>query len=489
MSARLKPPSLHLAVDLGAESGRVALGRLEGGKLEVEILHRFKNTPALLGGYLHWDLPRLWLEILEGLKKAPPGVLSLGVDGWGVDYALLGPDGDLLGLPRHYRDPHHLAAFQKVLEEIPREDIFAQTGIQFMPINTLYQLIALRDGNRALLEAAQTFLMLPDLFHHWLCGATAVEWTNVSTTQLADPRTRTWSEALLQRLELPRHLFPAPTPPGTRLGPLRDEVAREVGQGMTVVAPCTHDTASAVAAVPAQGEGWAYISSGTWSLVGLELPQPVLSPEALAMNLTNEGGLDGTTRLLKNVMGLWLLQECRQAWGERYSYADLTAMAEGVEPFRSLLNPDDPRFLLTHEVAGPMPRRIQAYCQETGQPLPQTEAEIARTIYDSLALQYRRVVEGLEQLSGRLITRLHVVGGGSQNRLLGQLTADACAREVRAGPAEATLIGNLLVTARAVGALPGSVREVVRASFTPKTYRPRTLPGLEAAYQQLLRLP
>jgi len=485
----MRSPSLHLAVDLGAESGRVALGRLEGGRLEVEILHRFNNTPALLGGYLHWDLPRLWLEILEGLSKAPPGVQSLGVDGWGVDYALLGPDGDLLGLPRHYRDPHHLAAFQRVLEDLPREEVFAQTGVQFLPINTLYQLVALREGNPGLLEAAQTFLMLPDLFHHWLCGAIAVEWTNASTTQLAQPHTRTWSEALLQRLGLPQRLFLPPVPPGTVLGPLRGEVARAVGQEILVVAPCTHDTASAVAAVPAEGDSWAYISSGTWSLVGLEQAQPVLSPQALAMNLTNEAGLDGTIRLLKNVMGLWLLQECRRSWGGRYSYAELTEMAEGAEPFRSLINPDDPRFLLSHEVAGPMPKRIQTYCQETGQPLPQSEAQIARTIYDSLALQYRRVVEGLEQLTGRPITRLHVVGGGAQIRLLCQLTADASGREVWAGPVEATLIGNLLVTSRAVGALPGSVREAVRASFTPETHQPRPLPGLEAAYQRLLGLP
>jgi rhamnulokinase len=483
------PASLHLAIDLGAESGRVALGRLEGGRLEVEILHRFKNTPVLLGTHLHWDLPGLWRQILEGLKKAPPGVASLGVDGWGVDFALLGPDGGLVGLPHHYRDARHVAAYEQVLGRIPREEIFERTGIQFMPINTLYQLAALREGNPRLLEAAERLVMLPDLFHYWLCGKIAVEWTNASTTQLADPRTRTWSQELLERLGLPEGLFSPPVPPGTVLGPLRAEVTREAGQRPTVVAPCTHDTASAVAAIPAEGEGWAYISSGTWSLVGVELPEPVLSPQALAMNLTNEGGLDGSTRLLKNVMGLWLLQECRHAWGERPDYAELTAMAEGAEPFRSLVNPDDPRFLLTNEVAGPMPQRIQAYCRESGQPVPAGEAEIARTIYDSLALQYRRVVEGLERVTGRSITRLHVVGGGSQNRLLCQLTADVSGREVIAGPVEATTLGNLLVTARAVGALEGELRGVVRRSFPTETYLPRDVPAGSEAYDRLQALP
>lgn len=481
--------SLHLAVDLGAESGRVALGRLEGEHLEVEILHRFKNTPALLGGHLHWDLMGLWREILEGLRKAPPGIASLGVDGWGVDFALLGPDGELVGLPHHYRDIRHVAAYEQVLKRLPREEIFGETGVQFMPINTLYQLVALREGNPRLLEAAEHFVMLPDLFHHWLSGEIAVEWTNASTTQLADPRTRTWSQGLMERLELPARLFSHPVPPGTVLGSLRDEVARELGWQTTVVAPCTHDTASAVAAIPAEGDGWAYISSGTWSLVGVELPGPVLSPQALAMNLTNEGGLDGTTRLLKNVMGLWLLQECRHAWGDSHSYAELTAMAEGIQPFRSLINPDDPRFLLTNEIAGPMPARIQAYCRESGQTIPAGEAEITRTIYDSLALQYRRVVEGLERITGCSITRLHVVGGGSQNRMLCQLTADVTGREVIAGPVEATTLGNLLVTARAVGALGGDLRRVVRHSFPTEAYLPRDLPSRSEAYDRLRALP
>lgn len=481
--------SLHLAVDLGAESGRVALGRLEAGRLEVEILHRFANIPVNLNGHLHWDLPTIWLEILEGLKKAPNGVSSLGVDGWGVDYALLGPDDDLVVLPTHYRDSRNLAAYQRVLSKFGRDLIFEESGIQFMPINTLYQIEAQAYTNPKILETSKTFLMLPDLFHFWLSGKKAVEWTNASTTQFANPLTKNWSEKIVEKMGWPRGLFGLPIAPGTVLGPMREEVAREVGQQTTVVAPCTHDTASAVAAVPAEGQNWAYISSGTWSLVGLELPAPVISSETLRLNLTNEGGLDGTTRLLKNVMGLWLLQECRRAWSSQYDYASLSTMAENAQAFRSLINPDDSSFLLPNESAGPMPVRIRDYCQKTRQPLPETEAETARTIYDSLALKYRAVIEMLEKVSRTSVDRVHVVGGGSQNKLLCQLTADISGREVIAGPVEATIIGNLLVTARAVGRLHSDSRSVVRASFATQRFTPRDVPLSEEAYARFKALP
>jgi len=481
--------SLHLAVDLGAESGRVALGRLEEGFLQIEVLQRFPNVPAMLAGHLYWDLPRLWLEILEGLKKAPRGVSSLGVDGWGVDYALLGPDGNLVALPTHYRDMRNQAAYERVQQRLGRDLIFSQTGIQFMPINTLYQLEALQHANPKLLQAATTFLMLPDLFHFWLSGKKAVEWSNASTTQFANPLTRDWSGAIVKELGWPAQLFRKPISPGTLLGALREDVAKEIGQSITVVAPCTHDTGSAVAAIPAEGENWAYISSGTWSLVGVETRHPVLSQEALKMNLTNEGGLDGTTRLLKNVMGLWLLQQCRHAWGDRFSYNELAAMARSSVPFRSLVNPDDARFLLPNETGGFMPERIRAYCQQTRQPLPESEADVVRSVYDSLALKYRQVIEGLERLTARNIERIHIVGGGSQNQILCQLTADVTGREVVAGPVEATTIGNLLVTARAVGALQGDIRAVVQNSFSTQSYTPGELPGISEAYQRMQGLP
>jgi rhamnulokinase len=462
---------------------------LDSDRLEVEVLHRFPNTPVQMAGHLHWDVPRLWLEIVEGLKKAPKGIESLGVDGWGVDYVLLGPDDDLLALPSHYRHPRNLAAYDRVLARLSKELIFSETGVQFMPINTLYQLEAQRHANPKLLEGAAAFLMLPDYIHFLLSGQKAVEWTNASTSQIANPYSRTWSEQLLDGLGVPKPIFSKPVEPGTLLGSLRPEVEREIGQGIKVVAPATHDTASAVAAVPAQGQDWAYISSGTWSLVGVELPQPITDAATLAMNLTNEGGLDGTTRLLKNVMGLWLLQECRHAWDNRYSYGELAAMAEPLQPFRSIVNPDFADFLLTNDVAGPMPERIRSYCRETGQPLPETEAQIARCVYDSLALKYRQVLDGLERITGQQIRRVHIVGGGSQNKLLCQLSADVTGREVLAGPVEGTTIGNLLVTARTVGQLQGDLRSVVRNSFPHERFVPREVKGLEEAYQRLQGLP
>ena len=480
--------SLHLAVDLGASSGRVALGRLEGGKIHLEILHRFDNGPVVLGGHVHWDVPRLWQEILVGLRKAPKGVATLGVDGWGVDFALLGPDGALVGLPRHYRDPRHLEAFHNLLERVPKEVIYTETGIQVMPINTLYQLFALKEANPRLLEAAERFLMLPDLFHYWLSGSVILEWTNATTTQLVNPLTRTWSPKLLALLDLPKDLFAPPQPPGTPLAPLREELAQELGQAPIVVAPATHDTASAVAAVPAEeGEGWAYLIAGTWTLLGVEVFSPVLSEEAFRYNLTNEGGLDGTFRLLKNVMGLWLLQECRKAWNEK-DFSVLARAAEEAPPFRFTLDPDAEPFLLPNEVAGPMPERITLYLEQRGQGCPNTRGEVVRTVYEALGFRYRWVLEALERVTGRPINKIYVVGGGSRDAFFCQTVADLTQRPVVAGPAEATLLGNLLVGARAVGALQAPIREVVGASIQTIRYLPRDLPGADAAYARFLNL-
>jgi rhamnulokinase len=478
--------SLHLAVDLGAESGRVALGRLEGESLEVQLLHRFENTPVQLGDHLYWDLPRLWWEVLNGVSLAPAELATISVDGWGVDFALL-EDDELLGLPLHYRDPRHGVAYRDVLARLSRERIFSATGIQFMPINTLYQLWGLRQAQPRLFRAAERFLMLPDLFHFWLSGVARVEWTNASTTQLADPRTRTWAWQLLDELGFPSSLFEEPLPPGSLLGPVHSRWQKRIQGRPLVVAPCTHDTASAVAAVPAEGEGWAYLVSGTWSLVGVERSEPEISPRALALNFTNEGGLGGTTRLLKNVMGLWILQECRRAWGVA-DYAQLVEAAWAAPPFRALFNPDDPEFLLSNELSRPMPERIAAYCQATHQAPPEAPGAMVRSILESLALAYRKVLEELAELVGPL-RRIHVVGGGSQNALACRLLAEVSGLEVWAGPVEATLIGNLLVSAQATGHLGAPLRQVVRASFPPQRYLPEGLPGVEEAYARFRELP
>jgi len=478
--------SLHLAVDLGASGGRVALGALEGGRIRLEVLHRFENGPVLLGGHLHWDVPRLWQEVLGGLRKAPRGIQTVGVDGWGVDFALLGPDGALVGLPRHYRDPRHVEAFHRFLEGHPGRQIYRRTGIQLMPINTLFQLVALKEANPRLLDAAQRFLMLPDLFHYWLSGVAANEWTNASTTQLADPWRRAWAEDLLDILGLPHHLFAEPVPPGTVLGELRPGLSRELGQEPVVVAPATHDTASAVAAVPASGGGWAYLIAGTWCLLGVERREPLVDERTFAYNLTNEGGVDGTVRLLKNVMGLWILQECRRVWGAEF--AEIAARAQEEAPFRFTIDPDREEFLPPNEVAGPMPERLRGYLERTGQGFPERPGQVARAVYEGLGFRYRQVLEALEEVTGEELRRVHVVGGGSQDPFFCQTVADLTERTVIAGPAEATLLGNLLVGARAVGAVEGSVREIVRASVELKAYEPRELRGLEEAYARFLEL-
>lgn len=478
--------SLHLAVDLGASGGRLALGRLEGDQISLEILHRFENGPVLLGDHLHWDVPRLWQEILTGLRKAPPRVRTVSVDAWGVDFALLGPDGALVSLPRHYRDPQHVEAFHRVLQEQNPWELYRRTGIQLMPINTLYQLVALRDRNPRLLEATQRFLMLPDLFHYWLSGVAVCEWTNVSTTQLADPWQRNWAGDLIEALGLPRQIFAEPISPGTILGDLRPALVREIEQNFSVVTPATHDTASAVAAVPSEGSGWAYLIAGTWTLLGIERSAPLVNKATFTYNFTNEGGIDGTFRILRNVMGLWLLQECRRVWGVDFPLIAARALEE--PPFRFFVDPDQEDFLPPNEVAGPMPERIIRYLQTTGQGVPERMGQVARAIYEGLGFRYRQILDALEEVVKEELSRVHVVGGGSQDVFFCQTVADITGRLVIAGPVEATLLGNLLVGAKAIGAVEGSIREVVRASVELQTYVPRELKGLEEAYARFLEL-
>jgi len=474
----------YLALDLGAESGRGVIGRFDGEGLALEEVHRFPNTPVRMLDTLHWDLPFLFGEIKTALRKAgtlSPGLDGVGVDTWGVDFGLVGRGDTLLGNPVHYRDARTGGAMEEALRLVPRERIYELTGLQFLPINTAYQLLAMARARSPLLDAAETLLMIPDLIGWLLTGRRAGERTDASTTQLLDPRAGTWSDELCTALGLPRHILPELIDPGTELGPLRQSVAEEVGiAAARVLAPATHDTASAVAAVPAvRGDfagppDWCYLSSGTWSLLGVEVPRPIINELTFRDNFTNEGGVAGTTRLLKNIMGLWLVQECRRTWaraGREYSYDELIARAEAAPPFAALVDPDDPAFL----APGDMPTRLAAACKRAGHRPPADEGAFVRCALESLALKYRWTVGRLEAILGTTIRAIHVVGGGARNALLCQFTADACGVPVHAGPVEATAAGNVLLQAMALGRI-GSLadaRAIVARSFPVTTYEPR----------------
>ncbi|MCB0166326.1 MAG: rhamnulokinase [Anaerolineae bacterium] len=454
-----------LAIDLGAESGRVMAVHFDGRSLRLEAVNRFANVPVTVHGTLHWDVLRLWGDIQAGITKGRAyQPASMGVDTWGVDFGLLDEQGHLIGNPVHYRDGRTTGMMDKVMAKVAKIDIFEQTGLQFLPINTLYQLMSLDDRQAPDLRIAATFLTTPDLLNYWLTGTKVSEFTIASTTQLFNPRTGGWATELMAALGLPDHIFPEIVPAGTRLGDY---------EGIPVIAPACHDTGSAVAAVPVQTPNFAYISSGTWSLVGLEVDEPLINEAALAANLTNEGGVYGTFRLLKNVMGLWIVQQCRAAWaaaGQNYTYAELTQLARKATPLRSLIDVNDPVFL----APGDHPQQVRDYCARTGQPVPETSGAIVRTVLESLALAYHDVLESLMALSGRSIDFIHVVGGGSQNDLLNQLTADATGLPVLAGPIEATALGNALVQLITLGDVGNlaEARQLVTAMGELKRYEP-----------------
>ncbi len=477
----------YVAFDLGAESGRAILGTLKDDRLRLEELHRFSNSGVRVLGSLHWDPLRLFDEMKVGLRAAAAHMpVSLGVDTWGVDYALLDRNGVLVGNPYHYRDSRTNGVMERVMEIVPREEIFEHTGLQFMQLNTLFQLYTMR-GSPAL-EAAHTFLMMPDLFNYWFSGVKACEFSDASTTQFHDPRKKDWATELLSKLGLPVDIFPGLIQPGTKVGGLVQSVAEDCGVGaMSVVAPASHDTGSAVAAVPASQGDWAFLSSGTWSLLGAETQQPFVTRTVLDRNFTNEGGVWGTTRLLKNICGLWLLEECRREWalqGTETTYGKLVAAAEETVAFRSVINVNDPGFVTPRG----MTQRIADHCVASGQPAPETLGQFARCIFESLALMYRLVVDDLEAITGHRAQTLHVVGGGSKNEVLCQYTADAVGVPVVAGPVEATTIGNVLLQAMAMGRISTGVeaREVVRRSFDSKIYEPRLrTSGWEEAAQRL----
>ncbi len=468
-------PLTTLAIDLGAESGRVMAVKFDGRTLALEELHRFPNIPITVHGTLHWDFLRLWSDIQAGIEKGRAlHPASLGVDTWGVDFGLLDGHGKLIGNPVHYRDRRTEGMMEKVFARVPRADVFAQTGIQFMPINTLYQLMSLVESPQ--LSIAQTFLTAPDLLNYWLTGAKVCEFSNTTTTQMFNPVTGTWATPMLEQLDIPTHIFPEIVQPGTRLGTF---------DGIPVIAPACHDTGSAVAAMPAQTPHAGYISSGTWSLAGLEIPHPILTPAALAANVTNEGGVNGTFRLLKNVMGLWIVQQCRATWQAEehaYSYAEFVQLAEAAPPFKAVLNVNDPVFLSP----GNHPARIRDFCARTGQPIPETPGEIVRTVLEGLALAYRDVFEKLTALANRPLDVIHVLGGGSQNALLNQMTADATGKPVLAGPVEATVLGNALVQLLALGEI-GSLseaRHLVAQMDGMRYFTPNASPAWDEAFEK-----
>ncbi len=458
------------AVDLGASSGRVMVGRVGPDTLELDEIHRFSNDPVHAGRHLYWDLLRLYFEILQGLRTAGRrfDVASIGIDSWAVDYAVLDADGDLLGNVVHYRDARTDGVMDKVLADVPADALYSITGLQQLPFNTIYQLVAATGSPQ--LASAKTMLMVPDLLAYWLTGVRGAEVTKASTTQLMDVRSRTWSDELIERLGFPRHLFPPLRNPGDVIGAVLTRVAADTGlaSDVPVIAVGSHDTASSVVGVPADGDRFAYLSCGTWSLLGLELDEPVLTAGSRAANFTNEAGVDGKVRYLRNVMGLWLLQQSMSQWrreGHDFDLGDLLRTAAEVPRFSRLVDPDHPSFL----PPGDMPRRIADYCRETGQRPPQAPAETVRCIVDSLALAYRRTLRDAQRLADREVDVLHVVGGGARNELLCQLTADACGVPLVAGPVEATALGNVLVQARSIGTGPQSLAEM--RGLTRRTHR------------------
>ena len=484
-----------LGFDFGASSGRAMLGVLEGGRISLTEIHRFPNDPVILNGRFVWDVQRFFFEMKTALNKcARQGIHldAIGIDTWGVDYALLSENGQLAGLPVHYRDSRTDGMMEKAFEIMPKKTIFEKTGLAFMPINTLYQLLSMKETGDPQLKIADKLLFMPDLLAYFLTGEMGTEYTIASTSQLIDPFRRDWSEDVLDAFGFDRKLFCPIQQPGTVRGVLLDQIADETGVGkVPVVAVASHDTASAVAAVPAKEKDFAYLSSGTWSLLGAEIDRPLSDISVMEANYTNEGGINGTTRLLRNIMGLWIIQECKREWDRRSDAVDfggLVEMARQAEPFFAIIDVDNPVFA----APGDMPSRIQEYCSRTGQRVPKGRGQISRIVFEGLALKYRWGIERLEQdLLKKPIKTLHIVGGGIKNEMLNQFTAQAISRPVVTGPSEGTAIGNLLIQAMALGEIRGlkELRQVVADSFPTKTYLPEgDSSAWDAAYARLLAL-
>lgn len=486
-----------LAVDLGASSGRVVAGRFDGNKLSLHDSHRFENGGVVFHNRLQWNLPGLWQNIKDGMRKARieygDSIASVGVDTWGVDFALLGPHDEILSNPYHYRDSQTAGILPSVFGQVPREEIFQTTGLQFMELNTLYQLIAMQRAQSPILEMASAMLLIPDLFHWLMTGVKTNERTNASTTQFFNPQTNQWATELLNEFNIPTNILQNITDAGTNLGGMLPGLKEETGLTNTeVILPGSHDTASAVMAVPTASTGksdWCYISSGTWSLMGVETASPLINNRVGELNFTNEAGVGGTTRLLKNIAGLWLIQECRRIWQEEgrvLEWFHLVDAANESPTLASFIEPDHPRFVAPKN----MPSEIKAYCSETGQSVPETDGAVIRCALESLAMRYRMVLEWLEELVGNRINTIHIVGGGTQNELLCQMAADACNRTVVTGPIEATAIGNVmqqLVSTGEIGSI-SDARQIIADSFDVNSFHPKNPEMWDEAYPRFRKL-
>jgi rhamnulokinase len=484
---------IFLAFDLGATSGRSILGTVANGKVEIKELTRFPNAVTELHGKYYWNLMGLYQALREGLVACnKEGIVpeSIGIDTWGVDVVPIGEDGSILSMPRAYRDPYTVGMPERFFEKVSREKVYEKTGIQIMNFNTLYQIFAGMETDYVPMKQAKYLLFMPDALAYMLTGEKVCEYTISSTSQILDPRTKDFDKELLEAAGVDASVFSKPVFPGTVVGTLTDALAQYSRLGkVNVVSVAGHDTASAVAAVPALDENFAYLSSGTWSLMGIESKEPVITPETYELNYTNEGGVEGTTRFLKNICGMWILEQCRKEWtlsGKDYSYPEIVEMAMSATPFKSFIQPDDPSF------ANPpsMLEAINAFCERTGQEKPENDAQVIRLIFESLALRYRQVLEDLDRIATHPIERLHIIGGGSKNRLLNQLTANAIGRKVIAGPSEATAIGNVMIQAMAAGVVSSlqEMRSIIHASVETEEFAPELVAEWEEAYQKFVTL-
>ncbi|MEM3713089.1 MAG: rhamnulokinase family protein [Thermoproteota archaeon] len=484
-----------IAFDLGAESGRAVLGVFDGEVLRIEEIHRFPNIPVKIGNHLYWDVLRIWGEMKNSFSRLKQilkkSLRSIGVDTWGVDFALLDRNGELLGNPHHYRDSRTIGIMDELFKKIPKEEIYFRTGIQFLRFNTLYQLYSMVLSNPQTLNSASNFLMMPDLFNYWFCNVKVSEFTDATTTQFYNPIKDNWDYELLEELGIPTHFLSEIIKPGTVIGEISDNLAEElkINSNTSIVAPACHDTASAVAAAPLVDRTSAYISSGTWSLIGVETENPIINRKSLEYNFTNEGGVFGKFRLLRNVQGMWLLQECKRIWasqGKSFSYDELIKLASRSRPFIALIDPDDPRFISPIN----MVEEIMRYLEETGQNKPRDEGELVRIILESLAFKYKFVIEKLKELSGFKISSIHIVGGGSRNRLLNQLTADVTGLKVITGPVEATSIGNIMIQTVAAGLAKTheEVRAIVKNSFKLEEFEPNFKTDIDDYYNEFVEL-
>lgn len=483
-----------LAFDYGASSGRAILGKFDGNKLALEETHRFASDPVMLNSTFTWDFLRLFHEMKRGIintvNAGHKDIVSIGIDTWGVDFGLLSKDGQLLGNPVHYRDGRTDGMIEKACNILSEKEIYDTTGIAFQKFNTLYQLMAMKESGSPLLDCAETLLFVPDLFNYFLTGEKFCEYTITSTAQLYDPRKGQWAFDMMKKLGIRTDIFPEVIPAGTKVGNLTKSVCDELGVApVPVIAVAEHDTGSAVVSVPFAAKGAAFLSSGTWSLLGVELDKPIINDKVRELNYTNEGGINNNVRLLKNIMGLWINQECKRYWekqGEKISFDEIDAGAMAARPFASVIDVDDPSFFEPNN----MPLKIQDYCRKTGQYVPQTKGEITRVLMEGLALKYRQAIEGLEEIVGYRIPALNIVGGGCKNKILSQFTANAIDRPVIAGPIEATSIGNLACQLISLGEVANleQAREVVRASFPMEEYEPENVSDWDAAYEKLLKL-